>query len=258
VKITTASTDSSKTKPYVSLLSEVYELMGPMQIAGFLSLFFIAWFCATMIVDFLDLQATYYEMYLMYIIIGGAMALVAAFSSAKIYSSMKNLEKWEGRYLKFAHFSEFDFSDEEVKGNAQDIVARLSRIYPALGRKINKKPGIVEYDAQIDGKKGSYFFDAFIDNNGEATIVRKILTKGNEVSAQEVQEYIDAIKDVVKKNNLIPREFVAFSSTKFSYGAVETAGRDDNGIKGKGDREAQWIILIEETLLGYRVTQMRY
>ena len=169
------------------------------------------------------------------------------------------LKKWEGKYLAYSHIMSFELSPRENQDLAHDVVRILSEIRPIKPgmEMLEGSPYDVEYSAEIEGKRGSYQFDALmfapLDMVG---FVRIFGDQSRKTGIEDIKTLAQQVEDVIDKQNMDILEVVAVSRAGFTEEAVKYASSNENRIGSKLNMES--VNLIHATPEGYSITWMQY
>jgi hypothetical protein len=169
------------------------------------------------------------------------------------------LKKWEGNYLAYSHIMSFELSPMENQDLAHDVVRILSEIRPIKpgSEMLEDSPYDVEYASKIEGKKGSYQFDALLFAPTDAIgFIRIFGDQSRKTGIEDIRTLAEQVDDVIKKQKNDILEVVAVSRAGFSEEAIKYASSSQNWIKSKPNLEA--VNLIHATPEGYSITWMQY
>jgi hypothetical protein len=169
------------------------------------------------------------------------------------------LKKWEGKYLAYSHIMSFELSPRENQDLAHDLVRILSEIRPIKPgmEMLQDSPYDVEYSAKIEGKRGSYQFDALLFAPLDVIgFVRVFGDQSRKTGIEDIKTLAEQVDDVIKKQKKDILEVVAVSRAGFTEEAVKYASSSENWIGSKPNLEA--VNLIHATPDGYAITWMQY
>ena len=169
------------------------------------------------------------------------------------------LKKWEGKYLAYSHIMSFELSPMENQDLAHDVVRILSEIRPIKPgmEMLEDSPYDVEYSSKIEGKRGSYQFDALLFAPLDVVgFVRVFGDQSRKTGIEDVKTLAEQVDDVIKKQKKNILEVVAVSRAGFTEEAVKYASSSENWIGSKPNLEA--VNLIHATPDGYSITWMQY
>jgi hypothetical protein len=169
------------------------------------------------------------------------------------------LKKWEGKYLAYSHIMSFELSPRENQDLAHDLVRILSEIRPIKPgmEMLEDSPYDVEYSAKIEGKRGSYQFDALLFAPLDVIgFVRVFGDQSRKTGIEDIKTLAEQVDDVIKKQKKDILEVVAVSRAGFTEEAVKYASSSENWIGSKPNLEA--VNLIHATPDGYAITWMQY
>lgn len=172
----------------------------------------------------------------------------------------KVLKDWKGNYLAYSHIVSFELSPKEDQDLAHDVVRLLTEIRaikPGPIENLGKKPRYeAEYSAEIDGKRGTYKFDALLFTPVEIGFVRVYPDPSRKVGVEDIKTIAEQVGDVIKRQKMDILEVVAVSRAGFTEEAVKHASSSENWIGSEPNRDA--VNLIHATPDGYSITWMQY
>lgn len=169
------------------------------------------------------------------------------------------LKKWEGKYLAYSHIISFELSPTESQDLAHDVVRILSEIRPIKpgSEMYEDSPYEVKYSTKMEGKKGSYQFDALLFAPTDAIgFIRVFGDQSRRTGIEDIRALAEQVDDVIKKQKNDILEVIAVSRAGFTEEAVKYASSSENWIGPKQDPEA--VNLIRATPEGYSITWMQY
>ena len=185
--------------------------------------------------------------------------ILGPFSMMRMRRADRILKKWEGKYLAYSHIMSFELSPMEDQDLTHDVVRIVSEIRPIKpgSEMFEGSPYDVEYSAKIEGKKGSYQFDALLFAPTDAIgFIRVFGDQSRKTGIEEVRTLAEQVDDVIKKQKNDILEVVAVSRAGFTEEAVKYASSSENWIGPKPNPEA--VNLIHATPEGYSITWMQY
>lgn len=187
-------------------------------------------------------------------------ALVIWFLGPFVLRNAREVEKvlrnWKDNYLAYSHIMSFELASKEDLDLTRDVVRILMGIRPIKPGSIIRGalPYDVEYATPIEGKKGSYVFDALIYTDEGTGFIRIFNGQNKKTDLSDVKTLKEQVSDVIKKHDMDILEIVAVSRVGFTEEAVKYASSEENRVGPNHDS----VNLIHATPEGYAITWMQY